>query len=437
MLNIQRLARISAAIWFSVLLSSVASCENGIFGTGAKSKTAPPQTKQGIAQKGPFEIGSNIKIISRPGPDYVQTRVDQVQTLDDIGSFEFEFKPDTVYDIAVTGRHFNEITGELSQQPITLESTYYQDKDSKSFVSINILTHLIHSRIDYLITNNGMHPRDATEQASQELMNELQSVIFAEHLNDFNFSNMTVYNNLADSDPVANAVLLFISAAFYQQSELYTNSRPMAEMLMTIADDLEEDGRIDGNDASDTLSSPGDGSNNGPVFVSSLDFAARLLNPEAISNHLTVHSIGKTGTAIPVPDISFLLDTDDDGVSNDIDADDDGDGLADIADANPYRFEIVADPQVFATTWDVSVNVDLQFNQPEHPDTNPLFLGIDNFPAHGVLSGVYPDLVYKPDAGFVGVDSFSYTINCITCKAIYSGVYTSGVFTATINVVAP
>jgi hypothetical protein len=436
-LNIQRLAKISATIGFSVLLSTVASCENGIFGTGAKSKSSPPQTKQGIAQKGPFEIGSNIKIVSRPGPGYVQTRVDQVQTLDDIGSFEFEFKPDTVYDIAVTGRHFNEITGELSQQPITLKSTYYHDEDSKSFVSINILTHLIHSRINYLITNDGMHPLNATEQASQELINELQSVIFAEHLNDFNFSNMTVYNNQADSDPVANAVLLFISAAFYQQSELYTNSRSMTEMLTTIADDLEKDGRIDGDDAPDTPSTPSDASNNGPVFVSSLDFAARLLNPEAIRNHLTVHSIEKTGQAIPVPDISFLLDTDADGVTNDSDADDDGDGLTDVSDANPYHFEIDAAPQSFTTTQDASVDVDLQFNQPEHPETNPIYLGIDSYPAHGVLSGVYPDLVYVPAAGFSGVDSFTYTVNCITCEAIYTGVYTSDVFAVTINVLAP
>ncbi|MGD8570357.1 MAG: hypothetical protein PVJ39_19875, partial [Gammaproteobacteria bacterium] len=231
--------------------------------------------------------------------------------------------------------------------------------------------------------------------------------------------------------------LLFISAAFYQQSELYTNSRSMTEMLTTIADDLEKDGRIDGDDAPDTPSTPSDASNNGPVFVSSLDFAARLLNPEAIRNHLTVHSIEKTGQAIPVPDISFLLDTDADGVTNDSDADDDGDGLTDVSDANPYHFEIDAAPQSFTTTQDASVDVDLQFNQPEHPETNPIYLGIDSYPAHGVLSGVYPDLVYVPAAGFSGVDSFTYTVNCITCEAIYTGVYTSDVFAVTINVLAP
>ena len=437
MLNSKGIVILSKAMCFAVSLSMVASCENGIFGTGAKPKPAPPKTKLGIAQKGPFEIGSNIKITSRPGPDYLETGVTQVQTLDDIGSFEFEFKPDTVYEITVTGRHFNEITGELSQQPITLKSTYFHDENSKSFVSINILTHLIHSRITYLISNDRLHPRDATAQASQELVNELQSVIFAEHLNSFNFSNMTVYNNQADSDPDANALLLFISAAFYQQSELYANSRSLTEMLTTIADDLEEDGRIDGDNAPDTPSIPGDSSNNGPVYVSSLDFAARLLNPEAIINNLIAHSIEKTGEAIPVPDISFLLDTDADGATNDRDADDDGDGLADIIDAKPYHFEINADPQVFTTSQDVSISLDLQFNQPEHPDTNPLYLGIENAPGNGVLSGVYPGLVYTPDPGFIGVDSFTYTVNCITCAAIYTGVYTSEIFTVTINVLVP
>ncbi|WP_455222963.1 Ig-like domain-containing protein [Kaarinaea lacus] len=435
MLNNQRFNKQGKAICFAACLSIVISCDNGIVGTGAMPDPVP--TKEGIAQKGPFEIGSNITIITRPAPNYIATSNTQVQTLDDIGSFEFSFEPDTLYEITVTGRHFNEITGEMSQQPITLKSTYYRGTDSKSFVSVNILTHLIHSRINYLISNDGLNPRDATAQASQELIEELKGVIFADHLNDFSFSNMTVYNNHADSDPEANAVLLFISAAFYQQSTLYDNSRPLGEMLTTIADDLEQDGKIDGNKTPGTTVPSGDPSSNGPIYVSSLDFAARLLNPEAITNNLTAYSIEKTGTAIPVPDISFLLDNDADGITNDIDDDDDGDGITDANDQNPYQFEIIASQQTFTTTQDVAVNLNLQFNQPEHPDSNTVYLGIVDAPSHGVLNGVYPNLVYTPNAGFNGVDSFSYTVNCITCSAIYSGVYTSDTFDVTLNVLTP
>jgi len=434
-LNSQRFKKPGAAICFVACLIIVTSCDNGIVGTGAMPDPVP--TSEGIAQKGPFEIGSNVTIITRPAPDYVATDTAQVQTLDDIGNFEFTFEPDTLYEITVTGRHFNEITGAISQTPMTLKSTYYRGADSKSFVSINILTHLIHSRINYLISHDGLHPRDATAQASQELIEELKDVIFADHLSNYSFSNMTVYNNHADSDPEANAVLLFISAAFYQQSELYNNSRPLAEMLTAIADDLEQDGKIDGDNTPDTTTPPGDPSSNGPIYVSSLDFAARLLNPQAITNNLTTYSIEKTGAAIPVPDISFLLDNDADGITNDIDDDDDGDGITDANDQNPYQFEIIASPQTFTTTQDVAVNLNLQFNQPENPDTNTVYLGIANAPSHGVLSGIYPDLVYTPNAGFTGVDSFSYTVNCITCSAIYSGVYTSDTINVTLNVLAP
>ncbi len=350
---------------------------------------------------------------------------------------EFTFEPDTVYGITVTGRHFNEITGEISEQPITLKSTYYHGADSKPFVSVNILTHLIHSRINYLIVNNGLHPRDATVQASQELIDELKEVIFADHLNNYSFSNMTVYNNQADSDPDANAVLLFISAAFYHQSGLYANSRPLAEMLTTIADDLEKDGKIDGDNSPDTAEIPDNSASNGPVYVSSLDFAARLLNPQTITDNLTAYSIAKTGAAIPVPDISFLLDNDADGVTNNVDADDDGDGLADLSDPNPCQFEIIANPQLFTTTQAVSIVLDLQFNIPENPDANPVYMGIASAPGNGVLSGAYPDLAYTPDPGFTGADSFTYTVDCITCSAIYTGVYTSGIFSVTINVLAP
>ena len=378
------------------LLLVLSACENGIIGSGDQPdpNPKPEPTKQGIAQKGPFEIGSNITIVTRPAPDFLPTATDQVQTLDDIGSFEFEFKPDTLYDISVTGRHFSEITGELSADPITLQSTYYHDADSAPFVSVNILTHIIHSRINYLIANQGLHPRDATAQASQELLNDLTSVIFADHLSDYSFSNMSVYN-LTDSDPNANAILLFISAAFYQQSIMFDNSRTLAEMLTTLAADLEKDGKINGINDPDSALPPGKPPQNGQVYLSSLDAAARRLNPESISDNLSRHSLEKTGVALPVPDINFLLDNDADGVRNDVDSDDDGDGIADSDDANPYQFDIITAPQSFTTEQDTGVSISLEFNVPEDP-ASTLFPGYDNHPAHGVLSGEFPHFTYTP-----------------------------------------
>lgn len=414
----------------------VSACENGIIGSGENPTPKPEPTKQGIAQKGPFEIGSNITIVTRPAPDFSETSTVQLQTLDDIGTFEFEFKTDTLYDITVSGRHLNENTGELSSELIVLKSTYYHAQDNPAFVSINILTHIIHSRINYLMSMVGLHPREATVQASQELLDGLTSVIFAEHLKYFNFSNMTVYN-FVDSDPDANAILLFISAAFYKQSEMFNNSRPLSEMLAILAADLEKDGVIDGRNEPETTPTPEPTNTDGAVYISSLDFAARLLNPETIIKNLSNHSLNKIGVALPVPDISFLLDTDADGLSNDIDADDDGDGIADVVDENPYQFEIFPVAQSFTVNQDSSIKLDLIFNTPEDATVNQLFVGYNPVTEHGALSGAYPNISYTPNPGFVGVDTFSYQVSCLTCLAISTGIYTSEATTVTINVTSP
>jgi hypothetical protein len=425
----QPLSTFSAIMGMCLLMFMLAACENGIEGTGH----AP--TNKGVAQKGPFEIGSNVVITTRPGPDYVQTRVDQLQTLDDLGSFEFSFEPDTVYEIAVTGKHFNEITGVVSQDPMTLKSTYFHDENSKSFVSVNILTHLIHSRINHLIASGQLRPRDAVTQASRELIDEIKTVIFADHLDNYNFSNMTVYNNFADSDTSANAILLFISAAFYQQSVMYDNSRTIVEMLTTIAEDLEIDGKIDGDDIHD--SEPNNTTPNGPAFISSLDFAARLLNPDIITDNLIRYSIEKTGAAIAVPEIDFLLDNDADGIANNIDSDDDGDGIPDVSDTQPYQFQIIPLDQTFSTSPGAGIDLDLQFNESEDPIANPIFLGLVGQPQNGTLSGVYPNVHYTPDQGFTGADNFTYQVNCVPCTAVVTGVYTSPLATVTINVGVP
>lgn len=400
-----------------LMLMLTASCENGIVGTGGKPDPEPP--RQGFAQKGPFAIGSNIEIVIRPGPDYLETGTTQRQTLDSIGNFEFEFETDTVYDITITGRHFNEITGLLSDEPMPLKNTYYQGKESRPFVSINILTHLIHSRINHLITVDKLLPAAATTQASQELLDSFQNDLFAGHLKNFSFSNMAVYN-LDESDNDSNAVLLFISAAFYKQSELFQNSSTMEEMLAAIADDLEVDGKIDSSTMQSSESSAT------VAVISSLDFAARFLDPDKLVANLTALRSTDGSGAVSVPDISFLLDNDADGITNDIDDDDDGDGIKDVTDNKPCEFEIITGLQTFNTTRNASVPVTLQFNVPEDSANNKIYQRISIPPVNGVLSGEYPNLVYTPTQEFVGSDSFNYEITCsLPCRAVPGNIYTS------------
>jgi len=309
----------------AMMLLLMSACENGIVGTGEK----PAAIVGGYAQKGPFEIGSEVTIVSRPGPDYVATNTSHVQTQDGIGSFEFAFAENTLYDISITGRDFNEVTGNVSIDPISLQSSYFHERNNSTFIGVNILTHQIHKRINYLIAN-GLHPVAPTTQASLELQRELGSTVFDKHLDNFDFNKMTVYN-LKESDTTANAVLLIISAAFYQQSLLYDQSPRLIDVIDYIATDLETDGIIEQANSPTT----------GDDLTSSLDYAARLLDPEKISAHLVNHSIETMGKALSVPDINFLLDNDNDGLTNNIDSDDDGDGIADIVDNQPYQWERV------------------------------------------------------------------------------------------------
>ncbi|MCX6043691.1 MAG: Ig-like domain-containing protein [Chloroflexi bacterium] len=44
-------------------------------------------------------------------------------------------------------------------------------------------------------------------------------------------------------------------------------------------------------------------------------------------------------------------------------------------------------------------------------DENPLTYSIVSNPAHGVLSGTAPDLTYTPEAGFAGIDNFTFKVN--------------------------
>ena len=236
---------------------------------------------------------------------------------------------------------------------------------------------------------------------------------------------MSVYD-IEDTDSTANAILLFISAAFYQLPNAIPGGATMEEMLNAIADDLEIDGKIDG--ISDlNISTPADGT----AIVSSLDDAARLLNPDVIKENLALYSLEKTGAVIPVPDISFLVDNDGDGIRNNLDSDDDGDGIADTVDESPYQFEINLQGQTLSIVRNTSVQLSLQYNTPENPIANQVFPSIVLGPSFGSLDD---NLIYTPNPGFTGTDEIVLSVFCTTCPATGFKLYESNEATITIHV---
>ncbi len=68
----------------------------------------------------------------------------------------------------------------------------------------------------------------------------------------------------------------------------------------------------------------------------------------------------------------------------------------------------VADPQSVATDENVSKAITLTGSD---VDGDGLSFAVSSGPLHGSLSGTAPGLTYTPDPGYVGTDSFSFTVN--------------------------
>lgn len=87
---------------------------------------------------------------------------------------------------------------------------------------------------------------------------------------------------------------------------------------------------------------------------------------------------------------------------------------------NPYP---TANPQSVTLDQDTSANITLTGSG----NSSNLVFSIYQQPIHGVLSGTVPNLVYTPEAGYVGTDSFKFWLN--------DGFETSTPATVSINVV--
>lgn len=85
----------------------------------------------------------------------------------------------------------------------------------------------------------------------------------------------------------------------------------------------------------------------------------------------------------------------------------------------------VADEQVVSATQDTPIDITLTGSD---EDGEVLSFTIVSGPSHGVLSGTAPNLVYTPNAGFVGSDTFTFKVN--------DGTVDSNIATVTINVSA-
>ncbi|MFN8487764.1 MAG: Ig-like domain-containing protein [Caldilineaceae bacterium] len=75
---------------------------------------------------------------------------------------------------------------------------------------------------------------------------------------------------------------------------------------------------------------------------------------------------------------------------------------------NPVNSAPVANPQSVTVEQNTAVNISLTATD---ADNDPLAYILVSNPSHGILSGAPPNVIYTPNAGFSGTDSFTFKVN--------------------------
>jgi sugar lactone lactonase YvrE len=183
----------------------------------------------GFVQKGPFVQGSKVTIQELDKALVPTGRVYYTQTTDYAGAFTISSKlKNSLVEIITEGYYYNEVTGALSDSPLTL--WVYADLKSSPKVNVNILTSLAHDRIKHLMAA-GAGFAGAAAQAQSEVL-----AVFAisnSSLNDFSGMDIS-----ADGD--SNAVLLACSAILQGSNTV----AQLSELLAQLGNDLGLNGSI-------------------------------------------------------------------------------------------------------------------------------------------------------------------------------------------------
>lgn len=157
-------------ITFLLLLAILSACvEKDLTG----DKPIKISSLSGKVEKGPFTQGATVTIHELSKELNPTGKLFQTEIKSNEGEFELESAAEFVspyVNIACDGYFFNEITGNLSNSQIRLESIV--DISGKRNINVNILTHLSKDRIIKLIKEG----KNYEEAAAQTHYHSHQSV---------------------------------------------------------------------------------------------------------------------------------------------------------------------------------------------------------------------------------------------------------------------
>ena len=187
----------------------------------------------GVSQKGPFLVGSSITLHEIEGESFDlsgRTFVDKIKN--DKGEFELSFKElSSNYALIVAdGFYRNENSGKKSTASIKLNAL--SDLADRKTVNVNLLTHLEYERVKYLVLSKDVEYAKAKAQAEKEILEAFGMAVEGEAVAE----DLSIFGESKN-----DGGLLALSVLMQGTS----GEGAFSERLALVAQDLEEDGKID------------------------------------------------------------------------------------------------------------------------------------------------------------------------------------------------
>src|SRR5688572_23461608 len=196
----------------------------------------------GAVQKGPLVAGSPVRATNLDPDGHAVGDAVSTSTRNDRGEFELELDATPLVTVEGTGFFYNEATGALSAEAITLRALIEVDAPGERTVMVNTITHLTFDRMLVLI-GLGADPGEARERAEWELQIALGVVP-----EDLDAGVDATQLDLLGGDSDGNSYLLALSSvlAFAAQvTDWEGQAAALQALLDELALDLAPDGEID------------------------------------------------------------------------------------------------------------------------------------------------------------------------------------------------
>jgi len=221
-----------------ILFLFLASCETEDQNPD-KKQIIKKEKISGFVQKGPFVSGTTVTM-NELNPQLVQTgKVFTSTIINDLGLFEvnnIELSSSFV-EFTSSGFYFNEVSGEISNSPITLTS--FSDIGDKNTINVNVLTHLEKRRVEVLLKEG----KSFTETKNQS-RNELLSIFSMSSNNSASFEQFDISKNTEEG-----AILLAVSIILQGNRSV----GQLTELLSKIQNDFGNNGKLDDENIINTL----------------------------------------------------------------------------------------------------------------------------------------------------------------------------------------